>query len=158
MDPENEQDDLNIQINCHLQDFDSASDKFKKLAEVICKRFELHNAIVNVNIIGDEEIKNLNNKFLGHNRVTDCLSFDLSDDSDKSRDFDLAVNGELAAREAASRKHCPHAELALYITHGLLHNLGFDDDTTEAAGEMHKTEDCILQEQGYGLVYNNRRQ
>ena len=46
------------------------------------------------------------------------------------------------------------AELALYITHGLLHNLGFDDSTEMQAKKMHDTEDEILRQSGFGLVYN----
>jgi ssRNA-specific RNase YbeY (16S rRNA maturation enzyme) len=35
-----------------------------------------------------------------------------------------------------------------------LHNIGFDDSTKEKAKKMHDTEDEILQQLGYGLVYN----
>ena len=56
-------------------------------------------------------------------------------DPQEARIFDLIVNGELAAREAARRGHGAEAELALYITHGLLHNLGFNDATPGAGQE-----------------------
>ncbi len=48
--------------------------------------------------------------------------------------------------------------MALYITHGLLHNLGFDDADPEQARRMHAAEDEILQDFGYGLVYNRDRE
>ncbi len=48
------------------------------------------------------------------------------------------------------------AELALYVTHGLLHQLGFDDATPEQAQKMHQAEDEILQHMGFGVVYNSR--
>ena len=60
----------------------------------------------------------------------------------------------MAVRQANQRGHSSEAELALYITHGLLHNLGFDDSTKKQARKMHETEDKILQEFGYGIVYN----
>ena len=69
----------------------------------------------------------------------------------------MVVNGEMAVREAKLRGHSSEAELALYITHGLLHNLGFDDSTQSQARKMHDTEDEILQQLGYGLVYNKRK-
>jgi len=47
--------------------------------------------------------------------------------------FELVVNGEMAVRQALLRKHSSQAELALYITHGLLHNLGFDDAAEDQA-------------------------
>jgi len=58
------------------------------------------------------------------------------------------------AREAARRGHSAEAELALYVTHGLLHNLGFNDATAAQARKMHRMEDEILQHLGYGFVYN----
>jgi probable rRNA maturation factor len=60
----------------------------------------------------------------------------------------------MALRQANSRGHSSEAEIALYITHGLLHNLGFDDSTEPKAKNMHDIEDNILQQLGYGLVYN----
>ena len=68
--------------------------------------------------------------------------------------FELVVNGEMAVRQAKQRGHSGEAELALYVTHGLLHNLGFDDSTKKKAQKMHRAEDEILQQFGYGLVYN----
>jgi probable rRNA maturation factor len=111
---------------------------------------------VSIGIVDDAEITEFNWKFLNHEGTTDCLSFDLSDETDpeESRVFDLIVNGELAVREAARRGHTAEAELALYITHGLLHNLGFDDANAAGARKMHRTEDEILQDLGYGSVYN----
>ena len=96
-------------------------------------------------------------RFLGHEGTTDSLSFDLSDNTDpeETRIFDLIVNGELAVREAVRRGHGAEAELALYITHGLLHHLGFNDATPGQARKMHRMEDEILQHLGYGLVYNS---
>jgi probable rRNA maturation factor len=64
------------------------------------------------------------------------------------------VNAEMANRQAAKRGHSPEAELALYITHGLLHNLGFDDLSSEDAKKMHETEDAMLQQLGFGIIYN----
>jgi probable rRNA maturation factor len=62
----------------------------------------------------------------------------------------------MAVRQALLRNHSSQAELALYITHGLLHNLGFDDTAEDQAEEMHNTEDEILKQLGYGLVYNTQ--
>ncbi|RKY23526.1 MAG: rRNA maturation RNase YbeY, partial [Planctomycetota bacterium] len=70
--------------------------------------------------------------------------------------FELVLNGELAVKQANLRDHSAEAELALYITHGLLHNLGFDDDTEARAKEMHDAEDEILQQLDYGPVYNTQ--
>jgi probable rRNA maturation factor len=167
--------DITVQIAKYFDVPDTNIARLKKLVKTVCKRFRLAKATVGVAIVNDAEIKRLNKKFLNLNTATDCLSFDLTDEQArpakrKSRKrqeksvpghersgakiFELVVNGEKAVKEAKIRGHSTEAELALYVTHGLLHNLGFDDATKADAKKMHETEDEILQELGYGLVYN----
>jgi probable rRNA maturation factor len=147
---------VTVQITRHFEKIPADLARLKKLVRTVCRRFGVAQAVVSIGIVDDAEITALNRKFLHHRGTTDCLSFDLSDeaDPDAGRVFDLIVNGEMAVREAARRGHEAEAELALYITHGLLHDLGFDDAAPGPAQEMHRTEDEILQHLGYGLVYN----
>ena len=128
------------------------------LVDGICRRFGADGATISVGIVDDREITDLNRRFLSHENTTDCLSFDLSEGPARQDGgaFDLIVNGQMAAREAARRGHSSEAELALYVTHALLHQLGFGDATDDAAAKMHETEDEILQYFGYGPVYNGR--
>jgi probable rRNA maturation factor len=127
------------------------------LVRAICKRFRLAKVVVSIAIVGNRGMRKLNMEFLGHTNFTDCLAFDLSESDSSPRLFELVVNGERAKSQAAIRGHSPQAELALYITHGLLHNLGFDDLTTKKAGQMHLLEDEILHQQGFGRVYDKKR-
>ena len=131
--------------------------RLRTLVRAICERFEVREAVVSIGIVNDAEMSQFNLRFLGHEGTTDSLSFDLSDNNvmEEAKIFDLIVNGEMAAREAARRGHGADAELALYVTHGLLHNLGFNDATAVQARKMHRMEDEILQHQGYGFVYNS---
>jgi len=147
---------ITVQVAPHFRDIPLDSPALEELARSVCTRFGVARAIVSIGIVDDAEMSRLNEKFLGHRGTTDCLSFDLSEEggTGQERVFELIVNGELALREAAGRGHTGPAELALYITHALLHNLGFDDATAEKAREMHRMEDEILQDLGYGLVYD----
>jgi probable rRNA maturation factor len=133
--------------------------KIRKLVDAVFNHVETGKkpeTFVSIAIVDDTEIRKLNSKFLNRKSITDCLSFDLSDSQDPKspKTFELIVNGEMAVRQANMRDHSPQAELALYITHGLLHNLGFDDSSDSKAKKMHAMEDKILQQLGYGLVYN----
>ena len=135
-------------------DFDPS--KLKKLVKEICGRFNISNAAVSIAIVDDAGIIEVNKKFLDSSADTDVISFDLSDEPGRDeRLFELVVNGQRAVTEAALRGHSTQSELALYITHGLLHNLGFDDCSKEAAKKMHDTEDEILQQMGFGAVYRS---
>ena len=151
--------DVNIKIIKNFKNINIPPLKIKKLAKAVCYRFGRHEPAdtryeISIAIVDDNQIRELNREFLHSKVTTDCLSFDLSDDEKGTRIFDLIVNGEIAVRQANQRGHSGEAELALYITHGLLHNLGFDDATKNQARKMHETEDEILQEFGYGPVYN----
>jgi probable rRNA maturation factor len=135
----------------------------KKLAGSVCRRFGLKDAAVGIAVIDDRGMRLLNARFLGREATTDCLSFDLTGgpagekDPRGARSIDIAVNARMAARRARRRGHSAAAELALYVVHGLLHQLGFNDDTPGAAKKMHAEEDEILRLGGYGFVYNRKR-
>jgi len=151
---------ITIQITNHVETLPANTPQLRKLVRTICRQFGISSARISIGIVDDAEITVLNRRFLNHAGTTDCLSFDLSDETEPEghRVFDLIVNGALALREAARRGHEAEAELALYLTHGLLHDLGFDDATAEQARRMHRTEDEVLLQLGYGLVYNHKRQ
>ena len=151
------QQDIVVQIAADFDGLDIRRPRLEKLVKAVCKRFGLVNATISIAIVDDTRFRELNARFRNTKWTSDCLSFDLSEDTeDKSpRLFELVINGEVAVKEGDLRGHSGEAELALYITHGLLHNLGFDDGTEAQAEEMHDTEDEILQQHGYGLVYNS---
>ena len=160
--------DITVQITNSFDTLDASLPKLKKLVKTICNRltkYEIRNSSaigmryeISVTIVDNAQIRKVNKQFLNCNRSTDCLSFDLSDDGpDSAKSFELLVNTEMAVKQAKLRGHSTEAELALYITHGLLHNLGFDDATQQQAKKMHDTENEILQQLGYGLVYNKTK-
>jgi len=128
----------------------------RTLVRTVCRRFGVTRADVGLALVGDRSMRQLNRRFMGRKGTTDCFSFDLSEAAhrDGRRAFEIAINAEKALREARCRGHRPRAELALYVTHALLHQLGFDDATPSKAGRMHRMEDEILQELGYGVVYH----
>lgn len=153
-----------VQIAKKFKDIDVCLPKLEKLVKAVCNRFTRNDVgdtryEISIAIVDDAEIRKVNRQFLNRKTAADCLSFDLSDDDTEGtpKSFELVVNAEIAVKEANLRGHSSEAELALYITHGLLHNLGFDDSEPEQTGKMHHTEDEILQQLGYGLVYNKNR-
>ncbi|UCE47859.1 MAG: rRNA maturation RNase YbeY [Phycisphaerales bacterium] len=151
--------DIDVQIAMNFRGIDVSVPGLRKLVRTVCSSHGGYGKAgttyeISIAIVDDAEIRELNARFLDRRTTTDCLSFDLSDAEDESRIFDLIVNGEMAIRQAQTRGHPSEAELALYVTHGLLHNLGFDDSTRGSARKMHQAEDQILQQLGYGFVYN----
>lgn len=157
-----------IQITNRFADLRVSLPGLRKVVKAVCDRFAGQGTPstryqIGIAIVDDSEIRELSSRFLSRKAATDCLSFDLSDEEASQargrncKTLDLVVNGQMAARQAALRGHSSQAELALYITHGLLHNFGFDDSTGSGARKMHQAEDEVLQELGYGPVYNKGR-
>jgi len=85
-------------------------------------------AEINLLITNDREIKQLNLLYLGKNLATDVIAFDLS--ADKKKIFaDIAISADTAKRNAKIFHTSPLYELYLYVAHGILHILGYDDGT-----------------------------
>ena len=147
-------DNITIQITDDFGDLKIDADKIKTLIKKICSRFSDDKVTVSLAIVDDEKIKKINREFLDRTAATDVISFDLSQAQNDEKLFDVVVNAEMAQKQAKKRGHSSQAELALYITHGLLHNFGFDDHQKNQAEKMHKLEDEILQQLGYGVIYN----
>jgi len=148
---------ISIAITQEYQDIDLSLSKLEQLIRLICTQHDIEDGMVSLAIIDDIHTVEMNRKYLDREGTTDCFSFDLSDDPSvpTNRVFEIVVNGEKARQESQRRGHSAEAELALYITHGMLHNLGFDDITRDQSQEMHAREDEILQLFGYGIVYNS---
>ena len=145
--------DMVVQVAEEFDGLEVDVPKLEKLVRAVCKRFRLSRATISIAIVDDARIRKVNKQFLGRDDPTDCLSFDLSDEgANSAKSFELLVNAERAIREASLRGHSSGAELALYVIHGLLHNVGFDDSTDNEARKMHDTENEILEELGYGSV------
>jgi len=149
--PENH---LQVQFDSQYPILKADLSKLEKLVRAVCEKFECPDATVHISIVDDAGIIKVHRQFLQKDTTTDVISFDLSDEFGPGRTFQIVVNAEMADRQAIKRGHSPEAELALYITHGLLHNLGFNDLDEEDAKKMHKTEDALLQELGFGIIYH----
>jgi probable rRNA maturation factor len=152
-----DKDQIVVDVKCCFGGVDTDINKLKKLVVQVCRRFSVDRATVSIAIVGDENIKKINSDYLKRQTNTDVISFDLSDEDENGKSFEIIINAELAMRQAEQRGHSSEAELALYLTHGLLHNLRFDDVDAEQAGRMHNMEDEILQQAGFGVVYKSQR-
>jgi len=127
----------------------------RRVVRHVCRATGLAGAEVDVAVIDDAAIAEMAGAFGHERRPTDVLSF-LVSEPDERPSIQLAVSAETAAREAARRGHGPAAELLLYVVHGLLHQAGFDDQSTKQAAAMHRCEDDLLAELGYGVVYGKK--
>ena len=99
---------------------------------------------VDVAVVTGREMAALNRRYLGHLGATDVLSFDMSDELSNGLVAQVVVCGDLAARQGPRHGHNGQRELLLYVIHGLLHLMGYDDGAPRAAKRMHAREEALL--------------
>ena len=99
----------------------------------------MESCALTVLIIGDAESARLHREHFAVDGTTDVMTFpDDSTDPETGLHLlgDLAVCTDVAVREAAERGRSPSDELTLYVLHGLLHLLGYDDEDPADQAEM----------------------
>ena len=99
---------------------------------------------VDIAIVTSRRIAALNRRYLQHAGATDVLSFDLSSPGGGTI-VQIIVCGDVAVREARARHIALQRELMLYIVHGLLHVMGYDDTTPQAAEKIRARQEELLE-------------
>lgn len=108
----------------------AARDLAQRAVEAALARDRLDGRSLTVMLVGDAECRRLHRQHFGIATTTDVMSFPdgVADPEDRRiRLGDLAVCLDEARRVAARRKRPVREELALYVLHGCLHLLGYDD-------------------------------
>lgn len=127
--------------------------RIESLAAFVARRQRRRIDHLDVAVVGAARMARLNAEHLGHAGPTDVLSFDLGAGPSGGLCAQIVVCSDVAVRQARRRGHSPEKELLLYITHGLLHAMGYDDQTPADARAMHAREDELLEAFGVGRVY-----
>ena len=98
--------------------------------------------------VNDNELLEMNNRFLNHNYYTDILTFDYS--RGKKISGELFISEDRVV-ENANKETIPfEQERDRVIAHGVLHLLGFKDKTEQEQEEMRLKEDQFLKELYHG--------
>jgi len=97
----------------------------------------------------DARVRELNRRYRGEDRPTDVLAFP-SAPAEAGPAVEggpwlgeIAISAETAARQAREAGHHLEAELCLLAIHGVLHLLGYRDETTAQRRRMLRRQDEI---------------
>ncbi len=125
--------------------------RVKKLIIGILK-VEKKNAELNLVFTDNKKIKKINKTFLGHNFATDVISFTYNNASlENDISGEIIISVEMAIKLAQKLKCTIEGEIALYLVHGLLHLLGYNDKLKKDAKKMHLREKELLSMYGYDV-------
>jgi probable rRNA maturation factor len=86
-----------------------------------------------------DEIHRLNREYLAHDYPTDVLSFLLGRRDDQLCG-EIVVSADMAVARCGEFGLSPQDELTLYLIHGALHLVGYDDKTPEQSERMRERE------------------
>lgn len=93
----------------------------------------------------DRKIRTVNRRYLKHDYATDVLTFDLC--TKKKRgvvEGEIVISAQTAKRNAAEYGTNVKNEIVLYMTHGVLHLLGYDDHSPSGIKKMRAKEKQLL--------------
>ncbi len=116
----------------------------KALAERVLFEEGILKAEINIVFIDDQYMIKLNQEFLDEDTTTDVLSFNLTDERDKQLEGEVYANIEQTMRQAQDYDVSPEVELSRVVIHGLLHLIGYNDQTQDDKQDMTKKEDHYL--------------
>jgi len=107
---------------------------------------------VDIIFVDDAELARLHGQVLGDPTRTDVITFDLRDDGapdEHGPDGEIYVSVERAREVAMVRGVSVQREQALYVVHGALHLVGFDDHDPEERAAMRSAEAVVMEGLGY---------
>jgi len=90
----------------------------------------------------DKYLKEKNKMFLNHNYLTDVITFDYSEKNIISADILISIDRVLDNSKTYKVEFL--CELKRVMIHGLLHLLGYTDNSTKEKQEMRKKEDFYI--------------
>lgn len=109
-------------------------------------------AEVSILLVDDAEMHIMNKQYRGVDKPTDVLSFSQMEGDTPEIDGmpavlgDIVISVDTAKRQAEQQGKSLRDELDLLVVHGMLHLLGFDDETDELADVMREHERPILEQ------------
>jgi probable rRNA maturation factor len=100
---------------------------------------------VEVSVVDDRAIRRLNRAYRGVARRTDVLAFPLEmPGAAGALVGQVVISADTALRQARRLGLAPALEMALLVTHGVLHLVGYDDRDPVESALMHRRERELL--------------
>jgi probable rRNA maturation factor len=130
---------LSIEVSNRQTAFDPDAERLQQAAEAVLRDAGIADAQLSIAVVDDSTIHALNRQYLGHDEPTDVLSFLLERDGEHL-EGEVIVSADTALRAAKEFGWGVHDELLLYVIHGTLHLIGYDDQSDDERAAMRAAE------------------
>lgn len=104
----------------------------KKTVEKFLDHYRLQNKAVSLALVGDNEIRKINKQYRRKDRATDVLSFNGENDYLG----EILIDYAQIKRQAKEFGRTRDEELVFILVHGLLHLIGYNDETEKDRKKM----------------------
>ena len=151
--------EINILIYEGLEEHLDA-ERLKRIGEqVLTLQHVGSNAELGLVITSQERLRELNRQYLGKDAATDVLAFPMLAAEEEPTSFipppdgirhlgEVIISYPQVVIQAGERGHSTDKEMAILVIHGVLHLLGYDDETPELKKQMQAREHEILSQIG----------
>jgi probable rRNA maturation factor len=138
-----------IQIDlCNEQQALAIDDaRLREAVELVLRQAGVERAVISLAVIDDDAMHELNRRYLDHDEPTDVLSFVL-EEREGYVEGEIIVSADTAAAAARKLGWAAEDELLLYVVHGALHLVGYDDLDPQARANMREQERRCLSKFG----------
>ena len=113
--------------------------RMRQAVRAIVRDAGISEATISIAIVDDPTIAKLHQQFLDDPEPTDVLSF-VFERSEQSLEGEVVASADTARTCAPRYRSTPEEELLLYVIHGTLHLVGYDDTTPRQRAVMRKKE------------------
>lgn len=124
-------------------DLKSIARVIREAAEAVLRQ-EGREGTVSVLVTDDAEIRELNRRYLNADRPTDVMAFSMLEGEEIASPEkvigDVVISVEAAEKQAEEYDTTFLDEIALLTVHGVLHLLGYEDQTDEGCSLMRERE------------------
>jgi len=125
---------MRIQLR-NLQPVPVDHDKLKQVLESAAEQLGTTVDNLSVALVDDARISQLNHQLLQRSGSTDVIAFEAEQDAEGSSG-EIIISVPTAQRQAQQYGHSLTAELCLLAIHGLLHVMGYEDQTEAGHAKM----------------------
>jgi probable rRNA maturation factor len=109
------------------------------IVEQVLAHFEEHAEELSVRFVSEPEMCQLHDQYLGDPSPTDCMSFPMDEEGE------YRVLGDIVISPSAALAYPdPYEEVTLYLVHGILHLIGYDDVDPSDRAKMREAESSVM--------------
>lgn len=135
-------DEVTISVYNRQKDLQIDKSSVRTLVLAILKYLKVSFEEISIYLVSEKQISQLHDQFFQDPSSTDCISFPI----DKSHLGEVFVCPKVALEYAQKKGLDPKGEVALYIIHGILHLLGYDDLEPKERKTMRKKEKSCMRQ------------